>query len=125
MSSSSDFTNDLDEKDLGLPGNEGSCEEAMAGVNKPVGDDFITSCCRMPSGLRCSMLFGLIVDRLRLPSLRLCGDCLVGETRLASSMVSLRVRTGERSFEDGPEVVEPRLLKSASEARKKVVGVDG
>ena len=124
VSSSSDFANDLDEKDLGLLGKEGSWEEGLMGVDKPVDGVVNTALFRMVSGRSCSILLGLIVDRLRLPSLRLCGDGLVGEIRLASSMVSFRVRTGEGSCDGGTEVLEPRLLKSDSEARKKVVGME-
>ena len=120
VSSSSDLTHEREDKDLGLLGRDGSCEDEQTGVLGGSTDAEDCIDCDLKASLRnSSMLFGLIVDRRRLPSLRepLPGDDFAPAT---SSRVSFSVRTGEASLDK--ETAELRRSSSDSEARKKVVG---
>ena len=130
MKSSSDLGSDLDENEWGLLGNEGACD-----VGREVGRDGLSTLdggavlgddCRIASCRNSSVLLGLIVDLLLLPSLRsvvlvaaLLGDVLV--FCLAPSTVSCSVCTCEPPWE-GLDVLEAFRARSDSEARKKALG---
>ena len=72
---------DLDKDDFGLLGNEGACDAGRDGVRALVWRDVAVAAawCRMASWRSSSILLGLIVDLLRLPSRGSCVEALLDD----------------------------------------------